>query len=587
MQKKLVVWVFLLFIGLFLLPTQSMANLFEPNNKVGIGLAGLDDEGIVDASNMVNGNGGSWGYVTVVIPENDRDFSKWQGICNKLRVARLIPIFRLATQPSGGSWRRPDKEGAGEWAGFLNRLNCTTETTYVVLFNEPNHAPEWGGGIDPVNYAETTLQFAKTLKSTSNKFFIMPAGLDQAAPHQPPNYYDAGQFWREVLAAQPSYFDYFDGLSAHCYPNPGFSASPHKRGRNSIDCYDWELSHLRSLGVNKELPVFITETGWVAGAGNLAENYKIAFEQVWLPDSRVRAVTPFILSYIGHPFEPFSFKKINGTPDRKYNDQYYAVHDLPKVQGNPPHKEKVNVLSPLPTTLIKGSTYHFQLWLRNAGQSIWHKPEGFVIDFINKPSGDYSFSSLYNVEPGDSTIINLHVTVKEDVGSKDLSIGLFKNGENKALLFPWNARVIDPPPMQVVLSAFPGTPYDGEATIQIFNAQNKLLFQNKKVNFENGIGMLPEISGVSLGQKYRIVALVDFYLPRQESFVVDNQNVVTFEMLIPGDSNHDGKFSIEDVFLLPKSRELFRSFLPGLIKSSLGKDSLKQEKVLVRRVMKK
>lgn len=587
MQKKLVLWGLILILSLLIFPNTSRAELFEPNNKVGIGMVGLDDQGIIDAATMVNGDTGAYGYVNIVISEGDRDFTKWQDVCNKLRVSKLIPIFRLATRSEGGYWRRPDKEGAGEWASFLNRLNCTTTPLYIQLFNEPTHGSEWGGTVDPVNYAEVTLAFAKTLKSINANFFILAGGLDQATPHQPPNYYDAGRFWQEVVQARPDYFESFDGLSVHCY-NRGFSLNGLKEsGRSSVRCYEWELEILSSIGVKKELPIFITEAGWIGNPQQVASAYRRIYEQIWLPDGRVRAVTPFILSYIGHPFEPFSFKKTGNIAEGepKYHDQYYTIKDIPKQKGNPPQTERVNVLSPLPTTLIKGSTYHFQLWLRNAGQSIWQKPEGFTIDFVNKPKGNYSFSSLYNVKPNDSTIINLLFAVDDEIGPKDLSIGLFKNGEQKALLFPWSTRIIDPLPLNFNLSVFPGKPYDGPATIQIFNSQNRLLYQAEDVAVNGGVGLIPKIKGVSLGQKYRVVVLVDFYLPRQEYVTFDLENSVTFEMLIPGDSNHDGKFSIEDVFLLPKSRELFRSFLPSLLSSR--ENIFKNGNLLVRGVMQK
>ena len=571
MQKIALYSAVLLILASFFVASSAKAALFEPNNKVGIGMAGLDDKSIVEAANMVNGNNGSMGYVTIVIQEGDRDLSKWQGICNKLRTARLIPIFRLATRPEGGNWRRPNSRDAIEWASFLNRLNCTTTTTYIQPFNEPNHAAEWGGAVDPQGYADTMLFFTKTLKNANPNFFLLAGGLDQAAPQQSPNYYDAEQFWREVLQAQPSFFDNFDGLATHCYPNPGFSASVNKRGRNSIDCYNWELSRLAGLGVVKDLPIFITETGWIGGAGNLAENYKTAYEQVWLPDLRVRAVTPFVLSYIGAPFEPFSFKKSNtsDTNAQPFHDQYYAVRDIPKVHGDPPQTERVNVLSPLPAQLVRGSRYSFQLWLKNTGQSILHKPDGYSIDFIKKPTGDFLFSPLYNVEPNDSTIVNLTLQVGDEAGTVDYSIGLFKNGQLKTVLFPWVVVLTDPPPMQMNLSIFPGRPYTGKATIQVIDENGLLLYEEKDVSFKEGLGLITQVKGVLLGQPYKIVALVDFYLPREQNIIVESDNTVVFEMLIPGDANNDGKFTIEDVFLMPASKQLYRSFLPSLMKPNL------------------
>lgn len=576
MLKNIQSFFVMFFLFLFCCNTVAQASLFEPNNKFGIGIAVPEAQDIKDAALLVNGNGGSWGYTTLVIQEDNRDINKWQGVCNTLRSNRLIPIFRLATKLENSAWRRPDAKDAIEWATFLKKLNCTTENTYIVLFNEPNHATEWGGAVDPKNYADTMLFFARTLKNTNPNFFIMLAGLDQAAPQQPPTYNDAGQFWREVLTAQPAIFDYVDGLASHCYPNPGFSASPTKRGRNSIGCYDWELSFLSGLGVSKELPVFITETGWVNGVSDLSEKYKTAYEQLWLPDGRVRAVTPFIINYMGSPFEQFSWKKQgasiqsdeNGNP---FFDHYYVIKDLKKVQGQPPQINKVHVLSPLPVTLIQSSQYQFQLWLRNAGQSIWHKPDGYAIDFIEKPDFTYSFSALYNIEPNDSGIINLDITTRDSIGEKKLTFGLFRNGELKATLFPWSMRIINPPPIKLHASVFPGREAEGMGELQLFDSQNNIVFKEKNVQFINGVATVPSLKNVSLGVRYRAVLIMDFYLPRQEFITIEDKNSLVFQMLIPGDANNDGTLSIEDIFLMPVNKTFIRSYLPKLFQPSFPK----------------
>ncbi len=55
------------------------------NNKIGIHLAIPDENDMKKASELVNSNGGKWGYVTIVIPEDDRDKNKWQGVFDKMR----------------------------------------------------------------------------------------------------------------------------------------------------------------------------------------------------------------------------------------------------------------------------------------------------------------------------------------------------------------------------------------------------------------------------------------------------------------------------------------------------------------------
>ena len=211
----------------------------------------------------------------------------------------------------------------------------------------------------------------------------------------------------------------------------------------------------------------------------------------------------------------------------------------------------------------------FQLWLKNTGQSILHKSDGYSIDFVKKPTGAFSFSPLYNLEPNDSAIVNLTLQVGDEAGTVDYSIGLFKNGQLKTVLFPWVVVLTDPPPMQMNLSIFPGRPYTGKATIQVIDENGLLLYEEKDVSFKEGLGLITQVKGVLLGQPYKIVALVDFYLPREQNIIVESDNTVVFEMLIPGDANNDGKFTIEDVFLMPASKQLYRSFLPSLMKPNL------------------
>ena len=80
---------------------------------------------------------------------------------DQLRERQLIPIIRIATKGEGSSWRRPKLEEAQEWANFLNSLNWVVKNRYVILFNEPNHATEWGGTVDPKSFAEVNREFAK------------------------------------------------------------------------------------------------------------------------------------------------------------------------------------------------------------------------------------------------------------------------------------------------------------------------------------------------------------------------------------------------------------------------------------------
>jgi len=255
----LLVIIYLLIIVLLPAPVRAEAL----NNKYGIHLAQPHTEALQEAKNLVNSSGGDWGYVTLVMQEDDRNQEKWQEIFDKMREMHLIPLIRLATKPEGEVWRRPQKEDVDGWVNFLESLNWVMKERYIILFNEPNHGPEWGGEVNAKNYGETSFEFAKKLKEKNKDYFIMLAGMDASAPSYPPNMEDEELFFKEMLhATSYKLQDYVDGLSSHSYPNPGFAGSPYDTGRKSIRGYQWELQMLKTLGVEKDLPVFITETGW-------------------------------------------------------------------------------------------------------------------------------------------------------------------------------------------------------------------------------------------------------------------------------------------------------------------------------------
>ena len=99
----------------------------------------------------------------------------------------------------------------------------------------------------------------------------------------------------------------------------------------------------KEFGVTKELPVFITETGWAHREGvkedlsflpavKVAENFKVAYEKVWLPDKRVRAVMPFTIKY-NPPFDHFSWIK---EDYKTFYPQAETTKDLPKIKGEAP-----------------------------------------------------------------------------------------------------------------------------------------------------------------------------------------------------------------------------------------------------------
>jgi len=305
--------------------------LSVPNNKYGIHVADPND--ISKVKELVNSSQGDWGYVTLVIPDNERKIDVWQPVFSRMKRDHLIPIVRLATHVEGSVWAKPSLSDVNVWTSFLNALPWPIKNRYVILFNEPNHAKEWGGEISPNEYADVLITYSQALKQASEDFFILPAGLDASAPNGKDTM-DEELFLRWMLAQQPGLIDAIDGWTSHSYPNPGFSGSPYAKGRGTLRTFEWELGLLANLGIQKNLPVFITETGWAhsrLSPDQVSEYLTIAANTVW-NQPQIAAVTPFLFNYQDSLFSMFSWLHL---VTREPYSFYRSYQQIAKVRGEP------------------------------------------------------------------------------------------------------------------------------------------------------------------------------------------------------------------------------------------------------------
>ena len=304
-------------INLFLfLNVSSWANaiydpLSVPNNKIGIHI--LFPEEIESAAKLVNNdNKGSYGYVTIPIQATDRDRVKWQKFFDKSKELKVIPLIRVATVPDGALWIEPNNYDLIDFANFLGDLKWPTANRYVIIFNEVNRSDEYGGFVKPEDYADILTNASDIFKNISSDFFILPAGLDNAAPNSP-GYMNHLRYIERMLLHRPDLFDHIDGWTSHAYPNPDFSVRPDLSGRNKIDSFKYDLRLIRQFTI-KKLPLFITETGWSGkylSDIQISFYYKHALQKVW-SDENVIAITPFLLNAQDGPFSVFSFTGSNG-----------------------------------------------------------------------------------------------------------------------------------------------------------------------------------------------------------------------------------------------------------------------------------
>lgn len=306
------------------------------NNKFGLYVYAENKDFIKLAANLVNSNGGDWGYVLIPFNMSDRDSTKWREVFELLYEKRLIPIIQLNAVDIN-DYKNQTKDAAY----FLNSFLWPVKERYISVYNEPNSSDFWFGYVDASEYA-TVLDFTiDTFKKENPNFFMLNGALNASAPESN-EYSDSFNFMYQMNKAIPGIFEKLDGWASHSYPQPNFSGSPEGFGRWSVRAYASELDYLKDfLAVNKDLPVFITETGWAhAGGENYNSSYftseeigkffEIAYKNVWLPDERVIAVTPFTIWY-DPPFDNFAWVNKDKVPYK----QYEMVKSLNKVAGTP------------------------------------------------------------------------------------------------------------------------------------------------------------------------------------------------------------------------------------------------------------
>ncbi|MCL5784160.1 MAG: hypothetical protein M1142_02290 [Patescibacteria group bacterium] len=449
--RLLVLGLIICILSLTIFPTITKA-IVDPlevaNNKFGIHIISATPQEASSAAEMVNSSGGDWGYITVLIENKDRNHDKWQTFFNDLRARHLIPIVRIATAPEGNFWKLPYDGEENAWADFLNSLIWPTQNRYVVIYNEPNQGQEWGGKVDARSYAHVLDKTITALKNKSPDFFVLNAGFDASAPKKVPLFEDEPNFLQEMNQEVPGIFNKLDGWVSHSYPNPGFAGSPDDNGRGTVRTWAWELGVLKGMGVTKNLPVFITETGWKHAEGliydksfpsadTVGDYLQEAFKSAW-NDNRIVAVTPFLLNYQESPFDHFSFKKITGEEQNlkilgaSYPDYYpsfQSIIDLGKIVGKPVQDNLAQLTGgSIYPSLVTGESYIIPLIFKNIGQSIWNENDQVQLRAIQGQSelniDPVQLTTSKKITPGQETVFNLHLTAPKP-GTYKINLQLY------------------------------------------------------------------------------------------------------------------------------------------------------------------
>lgn len=309
----------------------SSATFAFETSKLGVHILNLDEANQVKDVVSLESTKDEWNYVTIPLTLSDVGNHKdWQKFLDVCKNQKLIPLVRLTTSfnTETKAWDIPSKRNIYDQVEFLSSLNWPTDKKHIIVFNEVNHSKEWGGEINPEEYAKLLRFTADWAHTENNGFVVLPAGLDLAAPNGY-NTREAFTYLNQMLQNDPEIFEVVDVWNSHSYPNPGFSSSPTRYAKNSLRGYQYELDYLKQK-TGKDFQVMITETGWDSTpwlSKWLASYYAYAMQHIW-SDEKVLAVTPFVLKGSPGPFAGFSFFDENDQP----TSQYYAIQSgLEKV----------------------------------------------------------------------------------------------------------------------------------------------------------------------------------------------------------------------------------------------------------------
>ena len=237
----------------------------------------------------------------------------------------LRPVVRLGQRPrtirdfSDDASHLVYTSLARAYRQFVAALPLPPETTAdgarpleVIMLNEPQAADEWvcsGGGYVDLN--TTAAEVAGCVRDTLAALrglpglLLSPPPVTRVAPMRYPcadnpggrvsGYQMGYDFIRAMVRAAPRLYADADFFNAHPYPvhNAPFPAPEGRAGATSY------RAQLNATG-NPSLPVLITECGW-SGANETekAASFVAAMQSEWLPDARVKAVMPFLLTGAG------------------------------------------------------------------------------------------------------------------------------------------------------------------------------------------------------------------------------------------------------------------------------------------------
>ena len=277
---------------------------------------------------------------------------------------------------------------------------------------------------------------------------------------------------------------------------PGFSGSPYAYGKGTLATFLWELDLLKSLGLKKTLPVFITETGWQHSFGKqydtrllspdtLSSYLTAASQSIW-QNPYIAAITPFVFNYQDYPFDHFSFKKLN-APD--FYTHYTAYRQIPKTKGVPRQRESVRTDTQLlPNSMVMQSTYTISTLLQNTGQSIFYTDKNYELRIRdNKRMFASMCDPIPELEPNEQGMVRCSLKAPNEEGNYTVTVSII-HGPNDIPVEQTMVKIIPPPSATIrVELGFNKNVSIPSATVLVYDVSDILLHKFTNVPIQNGI----------------------------------------------------------------------------------------------------
>ncbi len=316
-----------------------------PENKVGIGLVGPGNTTQWDRAAELSGRGG---HLKLIFPGIRRDTTgatqEWIDAVQGAYDRDLVPVVRLnppwgehdVRHWSDDSAHRDYRTYAAAIAAVVDDLPLREGwPMWLEVLNEPNLCAEWtcdGSDGGSLTYETTAAEYAALLRDATaairalgeSRHKVINAGL---APGGTTWCECGGEGWEAgitsepfitaMLAEVPTVFSQLDGFASHAYPASGEGWGFFEAYGDSGPGLAWWQQELQAAGVPGK-PVLITETGWTVDAGangsreDVADWTVSAWDNDWLPDSRIHAVMPFQLQ--DGAWDAFGWLDTSGSP---------------------------------------------------------------------------------------------------------------------------------------------------------------------------------------------------------------------------------------------------------------------------------